>query len=94
VKKCLETVNKIAEFFGDSILNLILQGERCNVTIVNMHTELRLGKTRKVIDDNVKIDLRKMCCDNGNWMELAQDHIQFWYLAQLLGSTTRELQFI
>jgi hypothetical protein len=33
-----------------------------------------LGKLRWA--DNIKIDPRKINCDEGQWMELAQDHVQ------------------
>jgi hypothetical protein len=27
-----------------------------------------------------KMDLREMGCEDGRWMELAQDHVQWWTL--------------
>ena len=32
-----------------------------------------LGRLRRRGEDNIKIDLRKVGCDAGNWMKLAQD---------------------
>jgi hypothetical protein len=28
-------------------------------------------------DKNVKMDLREICCEDGRWMELAQDRVQW-----------------
>jgi hypothetical protein len=39
-----------------------------------------LGKQRRKWEDNIKIDYRRMCCQNGKGMELVQDHVQLWTL--------------
>jgi hypothetical protein len=28
-------------------------------------------------DNNIKMDLREICCEDGRWMELAQDRVQW-----------------
>ena len=51
-----------------------------------MNTELQwkrpegkrpLGRPRCRREDNIKMDLREMSCDTGNWMRLAQDRDQW-----------------
>ena len=35
-----------------------------------------LGRLRLRRDDNIKMDLRKVGCDTGDWIDLAQDRDQ------------------
>jgi hypothetical protein len=28
--------------------------------------------------NNIKVDLREIGCDDGKWMELAQDSVEWW----------------
>ena len=35
-----------------------------------------LGRPRRLWEDNIKIDLREVGCDSGEWIELAQDRDQ------------------
>jgi len=39
------------------------------------------------------MDLRQIGCEDGRWMELAQDRVQSWVISgtELSGSATREL---
>lgn len=30
--------------------------------------------------DNIKMDIRKIACDNRKWIELSQVHVQMWTL--------------
>ena len=34
-----------------------------------------LGKARRRWQDNIKLDLREVGCDRGNWNDLAEDRI-------------------
>jgi hypothetical protein len=36
-----------------------------------------LGRLRKKWEDNIKTDLREIGSEDGRWMELAQDHVQW-----------------
>jgi hypothetical protein len=36
-----------------------------------------LGRTRRRCDDNIKIDLNEMGCNNGRWMELAECRVKW-----------------
>jgi hypothetical protein len=42
-----------------------------------------LGRPRRKWEDNNKMDLSEVCCEDGKWMELAQDHVKWW--ASVLG---------
>ena len=35
-----------------------------------------LGRSRRRWDDNIKMDLREVGCDSGEWMDLAEDRDQ------------------
>ena len=35
--------------------------------------ERPLGTQKHRWDDNIKLDLMKVCCDPGDWIELAED---------------------
>jgi hypothetical protein len=37
-----------------------------------------LGRPRRRWDDNIKLDLRKVGIDWTNWIQLAQDRVQWW----------------
>ena len=37
-----------------------------------------LGRPRYRWDDNIKMDLREVDCDPGNWIDLAKDRDQWW----------------
>jgi hypothetical protein len=37
-----------------------------------------LGRPRRRWEDNIKMDLRKTGIDVANWIQLAQDRIQWW----------------
>ena len=37
-----------------------------------------LGKPRRRWEDNIKMDLRDVGCDAGDWIDYAQDKVQWW----------------
>jgi hypothetical protein len=37
-----------------------------------------LGRPRSRWEDNIKIDLREIGIDEANWIQLAQDRVQWW----------------
>jgi hypothetical protein len=37
-----------------------------------------LGRPRRRWEDNIKMDLREMGIDGVNWIQLAQDRVQWW----------------
>jgi hypothetical protein len=37
-----------------------------------------LGRPRHRWEDNIKLDLREMWIDGANWIQLAQDRVQWW----------------
>ena len=37
-----------------------------------------LGRPRRRLEDNIKMDLRKVGCDPGDWIALAEDRVQWW----------------
>jgi hypothetical protein len=36
-----------------------------------------LRRLRRKCEGNIKMDVRDMGCENGRWMELAEDHVQW-----------------
>jgi hypothetical protein len=38
----------------------------------------RLGRPRRRWEDNIKMDLREIGIDGANWIQLAQDRVQWW----------------
>ena len=37
-----------------------------------------LGKLRRRLEDNIKMDLREVVCDPGDWIALAEDRDKWW----------------
>jgi hypothetical protein len=37
-----------------------------------------LGRSRLRWEDNIKLDLREMGIDGSNWIQMAQDMVQWW----------------
>jgi transposase len=37
-----------------------------------------LGRPRRRCEDNIKMDLRDIGIDGANWIQLAQDRVQWW----------------
>ena len=37
-----------------------------------------LGRPRRRWEDNIKMDLREVGCDPGDWIDLAEDRDQYW----------------
>ena len=44
-----------------------------------------LQRSRCRWEDNIKMDLRDVGCDSGNWIDLAQDSDQSWAYVKTLG---------
>jgi hypothetical protein len=40
-----------------------------------------LGRPRHRCEDNIKLDLREIGTDGANWIQLAQDRVQWWAFA-------------
>jgi hypothetical protein len=36
------------------------------------------GKSRRRLENNIKMDLRETGCKDGKWMKLVQDRVQYW----------------
>jgi hypothetical protein len=39
---------------------------------------LPLGRPRRRLEDNIKLDLREIGIDGANWIRLAEDRVQWW----------------
>jgi hypothetical protein len=37
-----------------------------------------LGRSRRRWEDNIKMDLREIGIDGANWIQVAQDRVQWW----------------
>jgi hypothetical protein len=48
-----------------------------------------LGKPRRRLEDNIKMDLREIGIDGANWIRLAQDRGRWWAFV----STVMNLRF-
>jgi hypothetical protein len=55
---------------GNAYRNLIERPYRKHLT----------GRPRRRWEDNIKMNLKEICCEGGKWMELAQDNDQCWVL--------------
>jgi hypothetical protein len=40
--------------------------------------ETPLGRPRRRREDNIKMDIREIGIDEANWIQLAQDRVQWW----------------
>jgi hypothetical protein len=47
------------------------------VFMVRLPIKRKLGRPRRRWEDKIRIDLQKINCDDGRWMELAQDRVQW-----------------
>jgi hypothetical protein len=47
--------------------------------VKKLHEKWPTGKQTRW-EDNIKIDFRETGCEDCTWMELAQDHVQWWIL--------------
>lgn len=61
-----------------------------------LHTvrEQPLGSARRKHKNNIKINLREVCCDNGIWMVLAEYRLETGFVtscAEPLGFTSEDL---
>jgi hypothetical protein len=45
--------------------------------MVGISSRKQIGRPRNRGKYNVKMHFRKMVCEDGRWMELAQDHVQW-----------------
>jgi hypothetical protein len=50
------------------------------ILVGNPEGKRPLGKPRRRLVDNVKMDLREIGWDGGDWIDLAQDRDQWWAL--------------
>ena len=50
----------------------------CRVLVGRPEGKRPLGKPRSRLEDNIKKDLREVSCDAGDWIDLAQDRVQWW----------------
>ena len=46
------------------------------VLVGSSEVKRSLGRTRRTWEDNIKVDMRKMTCDAGDWIDFGQDRIQ------------------
>jgi hypothetical protein len=54
-------------------------GERCLHILVGRSKGTRpLGSHRHRWEDNIKLNLREIRIDGANWIQLAQDRVQWW----------------
>jgi hypothetical protein len=63
------------------------QGRQTNahrIFMGNIFGKRSLGKTRRRWQDNIKFDVRKVSYEDGKWMELLQDCIQWQALVLVL----------
>jgi hypothetical protein len=47
------------------------------ILIGNLHGKQTFGRPRRW-ENNIKIDLREMGCEDMRWMELPPDSVQYW----------------
>jgi hypothetical protein len=43
-----------------------------------------LGRPRRKWEDNIKMDLREIGIDGANWIQLAQDRVQWWAFVSMV----------
>jgi hypothetical protein len=56
----------------------LVGGERCLQVLVGRPEEKRpLGRPRRRWEDYIKMDLREIGIDGANWIQLAQDRVQW-----------------
>jgi hypothetical protein len=54
-------------------------GERCLQVLVGRPEVKRpLGRRRRGWEDNIMLELRETGIDETNWIQLAQDRVQWW----------------
>jgi hypothetical protein len=54
-------------------------GERClRVFVGRPEVKRPLGRPRYRWEDNIKLDLMEKGTDGANWIQLAQDRVQWW----------------
>ena len=44
----------------------------------NLEGERPSGRPRCRCKDNIKLDLREVGCDSGDWIDLAQERVKWW----------------
>jgi hypothetical protein len=47
------------------------------VFMVRLSIKRKLGRPRRKRKDEIRIDIQKISCDDGRWMEVAQDRAQW-----------------
>ena len=45
--------------------------------------KISLGRPRRRWEDNIKMDLKEVGCDAGDWIDLAQDRSNGWLMYEL-----------
>jgi hypothetical protein len=50
----------------------------CRVFVGRPEGKRPLGRFRRRWEDNIKMDLRELGIDGVNWIQLAQDRVQWW----------------
>jgi hypothetical protein len=60
-------------------------GERCFQSLVGRPKGKRpLGRLRHRWEDNIKLDLREIGINGANWIQLAQDRVQWWAFVNMV----------
>jgi hypothetical protein len=49
----------------------------CRVLFGKPEGKIPLGSPRRVLEDNIKMDLREIGIDGANWIRLTQDRVQW-----------------
>ena len=53
-----------------------------------------LGRPRYRWEDIIEMDLREVDCDGGNWIDLAQDGVQWWAHVQMISCWFLKIQVV
>ena len=48
-----------------------------SVLVGRLEVKRPLGRPRRRLEDNIKMDLREVDCDAGDWLDLAQDSVEW-----------------
>jgi hypothetical protein len=51
-----------------------------------------LGRPRRRWEDNIKMDLKEIGINGANWIQLAQDRVQWWALVNTVMNLRVELE--